>query len=203
VQLRPSYPVSTARLLLRPLTMRDTGDLLAYRSRDDVCRWVPFTPMTEQILAERLAGAWARTELDSAGQALTLGVELIEGRSVGVPTGGGRLIGDVVLFWHSREHAGGELGYVLNPDFGGMGYATEAARAMLRLGFDDLGLHRIVARVDARNDASLRTAGRLGMRREAHLVRNEMFKGEWSDEVDFAILAEEWHAQQRNAPSVG
>jgi len=110
-------------------------------------------------------------------------------------TGTGEMIGDVMLFWHSRRDAGGELGYVFNPDFGGRGYATEAAEAVLRLGFDGLGLHRIVARVDERNGPSARLARRLGMRQEARLVENEFFKGEWSTELDFAMLDEEWRRQ--------
>jgi RimJ/RimL family protein N-acetyltransferase len=63
---------------------------------------------------------------------------------------------------------------------------------LLHLGFDGLGLHRITARLDARNQASARVAGRLGMRQEAHLLHNEWFKGEWSDELDFAMLEAEW-----------
>ena len=98
----------------------------------------------------------------------------------------------MVLFWHNREHGGGEIGYVLSPDFGGHGYATEAVYALLRLGFDELGLHRIVARVDERNEDSAKLARRLGMRQEARLVHNELFKGEWSTELDFAMLADEW-----------
>ena len=58
-------------------------------------------------------------------------------------------------------------------------------------------LHRIVARIDERNEPSLRLARRLGMRQEARLVRNERFKGEWSTEVDFAMLAEEWYGLTR------
>jgi len=100
----------------------------------------------------------------------------------------------VVLFWHSREHRGGEVGYVLNPEFGGHGYASEAVRRLLGLAFDDLGLHRVVARIDARNEASARLARRLGMRQEAYLVCNEWFKGEWTDELDFALLEDEWAA---------
>ena len=184
-ELRPVFPVRTSRLLLRPLTAADVGALLAYRSRPDVCRYVPFEPMDRQVINERLATHWATTELTDAGQALTLGVEVAET---------GDLVGDVVLFWHSRVHRGGEIGYVLNPDFAGHGYATEAAHALLRLGFDDLGLHRIVARVDERNDASAKLARRLGMRQEARLVHNELFKGEWSTELDFAMLADEWAA---------
>jgi len=181
--LRPDYPIRTERLLLRPLTATDGKSLLAYRARPDVCRYVPFEPMSRQVIADRLAGPWSRTALTDEGQSLTLGAEL---------AGTGRLAGDVVLFWHSREHRGGEIGYVFHPDFAGYGYATEAACAMLRLGFDGLGLHRIVARLDERNEASARVARRLGMRQEARLVRNEIFKGEWSTEIDYAMLADEW-----------
>jgi RimJ/RimL family protein N-acetyltransferase len=182
-ELRPDYPIRTERLLLRPLTAGDVDALLAYRSRPDVCRYVPFEPMDRSVIEERLAGQWASTALTEEGQALTLGVELART---------GELVGDAILFWHSREHLGGEIGYVLSPDFSGHGYATEAAHAMLRLGFDDLGLHRIIARIDERNDASAKVARRLGMRQEARLVHNELFKGEWSTELDFAMLADEW-----------
>jgi RimJ/RimL family protein N-acetyltransferase len=183
--LRPSYPVRTERLLLRPLKAADADALLAYRSRLDVSRWVPFEPMSSDDILERIAGQWSRTELTDEGQALTLGAEV---------AATGELAGDVILMWHSREHAGGEVGYVLNPTLSGHGYATEAARALLRLGFEQLGLHRIVARIDEENEPSVRLARRLGMRQEARLVHNEFFKGRWSNEVDFAMLADEWFA---------
>jgi RimJ/RimL family protein N-acetyltransferase len=108
----------------------------------------------------------------------------------------GRVIGDVMLHWISREHGTGEIGYVFNPDYAGHGYATEAARALLHLGFADLGLRRIVARTDARNTASAAVLRRVGMRQEAHLVENEWFKGGWSDELDFAILTRGWASQR-------
>nr|WP_067510535.1 GNAT family N-acetyltransferase [Actinoplanes sp. TFC3] len=175
--------IKTERLLLRPLTSADTEALLEYRGREDVCRYVPFEPMTAEVIAHRLATQWATTELTDEGQALTLGAEI---------TATGELAGDVVLFWRSREHRGGELGYVFNPRFAGQGYATEAAWALLALAFDELGLHRVIARLDERNEASAKVARRLGMRLEARLVSNELFKGEWSTELDFAILHEEW-----------
>jgi RimJ/RimL family protein N-acetyltransferase len=189
VKLAPEYPVRSPRLSLRPLSAADTTALLAYRSRADVCRYVPFTPMDTAIIAERMGTAWARTSLNDEGQNLTLGVEV---------TDTGELVGDVVLMWHSREHRGGEIGYILNPESSGHGYATEAVRRLLGLAFDDLGLHRVIARVDARNEASARLARRLGMRQEAYLVRNEWFKGEWTDELDFALLEEEWVTSQQN-----
>jgi RimJ/RimL family protein N-acetyltransferase len=186
--LRPTYPVRGERLLLRPLTIGDAGSLLAYRSREDVCRYVPFEPMSREEVIERIAGQWARTELTDEGQWLTLGAQVGET---------GELAGDVGLLWRSRAHAGGELGYAFNPALGGRGYATEAAEVMLRLGFEGLGLHRIVARMDERNEPSVRVARRLGMRQEARLVGNEFFKGEWSTELGFAMLAEEWYGRKK------
>ena len=96
--LRPRYPVPAGRVLLRPLAAGDVDAVLAYRSRADVCRYVPFEPMTRQDITERMAGPWARTELTEEGQALTLGVEVRET---------GELAGDVVLFWRDRLNAGG------------------------------------------------------------------------------------------------
>jgi RimJ/RimL family protein N-acetyltransferase len=141
--------------------------------------------MDAAAVRERLRGLWARQVLEAEGEALFLAVEL---------TATGQLIGDVLLMWRSAEDRGGEIGYVLHPAFSGHGYATEAAHRLLHLAFDDLGLHRVTARVDADNQSSARLAARLGMRQEAHLVQNEWFKGHWSDELDFAVLEDEWRA---------
>jgi RimJ/RimL family protein N-acetyltransferase len=185
VSLTPAYPVRSARLLLRPLSFGDIDALLAYRSLPEVCRYVPFSPMGPADIVARLHGQWACRALAREGDALVLGAELADE---------GQVIGDVMLRWISAEHGCGEIGYVLNPLYGGRGLAAEAAHAVLHLAFDDLGLHRVIARVDARNTASARLAARLGMRQEAHLVENEWFKGEWTDELDFALLAHEWRS---------
>ena len=60
------------------------------------------------------------------------------------------------------------------------------------MAFEDVGLHRVVGRLDGRNSASAGLLARLGMRREAHLVENEWVKGEWTDEVVYAMLDREW-----------
>jgi RimJ/RimL family protein N-acetyltransferase len=168
--------------------VEDTEELLAYRGRGDVCRYLPFEPMDEADLTARLAGDLGRREITGEGQGLTLGVEL---------AASGRLVGDVVLFFRSAVHSGGEIGYAFHPDIAGRGYAFEACAAVLRLAFDrsdGLGLHRVVARMDARNSASARLASRLGMRLEAHHRSAEMFKGAWADQVVYALLDHEWEA---------
>jgi RimJ/RimL family protein N-acetyltransferase len=183
--LNPSYPIETERLLLRPLDPRGDVDAVhAYQSREDVCRYIPYFPRNRQQVADRLADRdRTRSTLDAEGQAINVAVVVRES---------GALIGDVMLFWKSAEHRGGEIGYVLNPDHAGNGYATEACRALLSLAFDDLDLHRVIGRIDARNASSAAVLRRLGMRQEAVLVENEFFKGEWTTEIDFAILAAEW-----------
>lgn len=107
----------------------------------------------------------------------------------------GPLIGDVDLQLISDEHRQGEIGYVFHPAHQGKGYATEAATALLRIGFETYDLHRMVGKVDVRNEASARVLERLGMRREAVFRQNERFKGEWTDEAVYAILADEWRAR--------
>ena len=84
---------------------------------------------------------------------------------------------------------------MFHPDLQGRAWRGEAATAMLRLGFEHFGLHRIIGRCDARNEASAALMRRLGMRQEAHFVQNEIFKGDWGDELVFAMLALEWGVQ--------
>jgi RimJ/RimL family protein N-acetyltransferase len=185
VELRPDFPIRTARLLLRPSTADDVDAALRYRGDPETVRFVPFGPQTREQVAERIAGDFSRTELTAEGQALVLGV---------VPVAGGPQCGELVLFHRSEEHRGGELGYMFAAEARGRGYAVEASAAVLALAFEDMGMHRVIARIDARNEPSARVARRLGMRQEAHLVRNELFKGEWSDELVFALLEDEWPA---------
>ncbi|GAA0972145.1 GNAT family protein [Acrocarpospora macrocephala] len=181
--LKPAYPIETPRLLLRPYEIDDVPAAHAFHSLPEVTRYLYWEPRDLDQVRERVAEKAQVRELTDAGQVLCLAVFERET---------GALAGEVVLFWQSREHRQGEIGYIFNPAFHGKGYATEASREMLRLGFDDLELHRIAARCDGRNTASTKVMGRLGMREEAHLIENEMVKGEWTDEIVYAMLRREW-----------
>jgi RimJ/RimL family protein N-acetyltransferase len=86
-----------------------------------------------------------------------------------------------------------ELGWSLRPEETGKGYATEAVEAALRLCFEELGLRRVTASCFAANTASSRLMERVGMRREAHTLRDALHpSGEWMDGCGYALLAEEW-----------
>ena len=182
--LRPTYPIRTDRLALRPFVVDDVEAMLAYRSRPDVCRYLPFEPQDRATLLERLSGPiLSRSDLTGEGQALTLGAWRRDT---------GELAGDVILFLRSENDRGGEIGWVFDPAHGGQGFATEAAGAILDLAFGELGLHRVEARLDALNERSAALCERLGMRRRPTSSRNEWFKGGWSDLLVYGLLAEEW-----------
>jgi RimJ/RimL family protein N-acetyltransferase len=186
MMLRPDYPIESARLLLRPYTLSDLDFLYDLQSRPEVTRHLLFGVRDRDQVRKALQEKIQAATLEDAGGSLNLAVALPDT---------GTLIGDVVLFYTSREHRQGEIGYIFHPDHGGKGYATEAAQVMLRLGFEELGLHRIVGRLDPRNTASARVLERLGMRHEAHLTHNQIVKGEWADEAIYAMIEDEWRAR--------
>ncbi|MBV9593563.1 MAG: GNAT family N-acetyltransferase [Actinobacteria bacterium] len=179
-----SLPITTERLVLRVFTPEDAEDHFAYWHLPEVAAYVPWEPGDRAQARASLQKRIESDHLDDEGSVLFLAVEL-----------GGWVVGEVMLSWVSREHQQGEVGFALHPGAHGRGIGSEAAREMLRLGFETLDLHRIFGRCDTQNTASARMMERLGMRREAHLRENEFFKGRWSDEYDYAILQAEWRAR--------
>jgi RimJ/RimL family protein N-acetyltransferase len=104
----------------------------------------------------------------------------------------GELIGNCGIrkdFASARE---ADMGYELSPEHWGRGYATEAARAVLRFGFAELGVHRVWSCCVPENTASAHVLEKIGMRQEGHLREKEFFKDRWWDSLVFAILEDEW-----------
>ena len=175
--------IRTERLLLRRYREDDLDRLFAIQSLPEVARYLYWEPRTRAQVEPALALRIAQTRLEHDDDAVSLAVERLED---------GLLIGDLTIFLRSLTHRQVEVGYVFHPDAGGHGYATEAARALVDLAFDDLDAHRVFACTDARNTASAALLRRLGFRQEAHFREAEIFKGAWGDELVFATLATEW-----------
>jgi RimJ/RimL family protein N-acetyltransferase len=189
--LRPDYPIETERLLLRPFDDGDLDDVLEIQRLPEVAAFLYWEPRTRAEVAQSLERFKAMTRIDEASDSLRLAA---------VRKDNGAMVGDYSLRLHSREHRQGEIGYITHPAHQGYGFATEGSLPLLRLGFEELGLHRIFASCDGRNIASVRVMERLGMRREAHLRENELVKGVWTDELIYAMLASEWRG--RSVPSM-
>jgi RimJ/RimL family protein N-acetyltransferase len=96
------------------------------------------------------------------------------------------LIGSVELHVASDQEGRGVLGYVLARDSWGNGYATEAATALLRYGFDELGLRSITATCDPDNIASAAVLNKIGMHAEGCMHHSVYVRAEWRDRLLFA-----------------
>lgn len=176
-------PLSTERLLLRPLEPGDVDDFFAIFSDPEVARYTSRPPLPD------LAAARVRVDELSAssgrGQDWTWAV---------CRRDEGRLLGTVALFHFEAEQGRAEIGYVFGRSAWGHGYATEAMGAVLDLAFHTLGLRRLEADADPRNAASLRVLERLGFTREGLLRERWCVAGEIQDTVVFGILKREWRA---------
>jgi RimJ/RimL family protein N-acetyltransferase len=178
-------PIETERLLLRPFVAEDFDAVFAMQSRPDVARYLYWDARNEDEVRAALEKKVAGTAIRSEGDAVFLAAVL---------TSTGELVGDMVVHLLSQEHSTAEIGFIVHPDHQGHGYATEAARPLLKLAFEDVQVHRVIGRVEPRNVASARVLEKLGMRQEAHLVENEFVKGEWQSELVYAMLDREWRA---------
>lgn len=107
---------------------------------------------------------------------------------------GGMLIGDLGVCLPEAAHDSVEFGISMAPTHQGNGYAREALLALFARGFAQLGWHRVHASVDPRNSASIAMLRALGMRQEAHHCESLWLRGEWVDDVIFAMLDREWRA---------
>jgi RimJ/RimL family protein N-acetyltransferase len=181
--LIPEYPIETERLRLRPFMRGDVEDVYSYRSLEDVARHLFNPPLSWEECAMAVRQRTNQIRLENDEDRIILAVEAREG---------GPVIGEVSLILRSRDARQGELGWIFHPQSQGRGLASEAARAMLALAFNDASLHRVFARCDARNEPSWRLMERLGMRREAHFREHAIFKGQWDEEFVYAILSREW-----------
>jgi len=171
--------METKRLLIRRFDAGDWQDLHEYLSQEAVVRFEPYGLFTETasrceaVKRSKDNNFWAICIKDS-----------------------GKLIGNIYL--SKQDDDTWELGYVLNVNYQGIGYATEAVWALLDEIFLSQNARRVVAMCNPMNEPSWKLLERLGFRREGHLLKNVYFKKDengkpiWVDTYVYAILSEEW-----------
>lgn len=179
-----TLPIETLRLRLRKYEDKDVADILEYSSDADF--WLARNldwPVSEQGIRKY----WeVQRDIDPSTDPkwFSLLVELkADSKAIGH-------VGIGII--KDGKHRQGMIGWLLGRKYQGQGLATEAVRALVTAGFDQLGLHRIFARTGRDNERSWRLMERLGMRREAHFRESHLVKSKWCDEFIYAILADEW-----------
>jgi len=165
------------RLTLRPLTVEDVSDAYVGWMNDPVTnrymetRWCSHSRAdVEAFVAEKAA---------STAEHLFAIVENASGRHIG-----NLKIGPV-----DPNHGRGDLSYFIGePDARGRGYATEAVALGVRIGFEQLGLHKLTAGIYLENAESGRVLEKNGFVVEGRRASHFAFEGRWTDMVEYGLL---------------
>jgi len=179
----------TERLVLRLMLDDDLDDVLAWMSDEAVTRYQLYDVRSREQVREHIDKVKDARRLEKDDDFIEFAIVL--------PAADGdrdRVIGCIYLPLKSVENSTAELGWALTAAYQGRGYAAEAARAVMAVAFDVMGLHRLTAELDPRNAPSVALCHRLGFRPEAHHIEDLFFKGAWADTGVYAILDREWSA---------
>jgi [ribosomal protein S5]-alanine N-acetyltransferase len=174
--------LTTDRLVLREFREGDWAAVHEYGCDPEVVRYMPWGPNSEEDTRFFIERALL-SQMDDPRTTYELAI---------TESAGGRLIGGCGIHAISFANRSAFMGYCLHRDAWGHGYATEAARALLALGFGTLGLHRMAATCDTGNVASARILEKIGMRREAQFREDTLLRGRWRDSYLYAVLENEW-----------
>jgi [ribosomal protein S5]-alanine N-acetyltransferase len=180
--MKPYPTLRTDRLVLREFTAEDASDVQRLAGEWEVARMMLHVPHPYE---DGMAQEWIATHRPAfeAGERLTFAVVLREEAT---------LIGSITLDLNAQDE-NAELGYWIGKPYWGQGYCTEAAKELVRYGFEDLGLHRIHSNHFGSNLASGKVMQKVGMSYEG--TRPEHYKkwGEYEDRVEYGLLARDWH----------
>ena len=174
--------IESERLILRRFEDSDLTSFVAYRNDPEVARYQSWDSCNEREARAFIRGMGA-ARVGVPGEWFQFAIESTET---------GELIGDCALRVNKHEPYRAEIGFTLAREHQGRGFASEAVSRLLDYAFGVLGLHRVVAIADCRNESSWALLERIGMRREGHFLDSVWFKGEWSDEYLYAVLKGEW-----------
>ncbi|GIP53691.1 GNAT family N-acetyltransferase [Paenibacillus vini] len=179
MQLFPQ--LETERFILRKLTSADAGDLFHYFSNDEVTKYYDLNSFVELRQAEDLIQSWNSRYLENKGFRWAITVK---------PDN--KVIGTCGYHNWAKEHYKAEIGYELNPSYWRQGVMTEVLQEILRFGFEDLGLNRIVAFIDPDNIRSRYLLEKTGFHEEGYLKQCFYEKDQFVDAVIFSLLKSQY-----------
>jgi len=178
--------IETRRLILREFEDEDWASVHEYAKDPEVSKYMEWGPNTEKETRNFVKGA-RHCRRDDPRRHYELAICQKEDK---------RLIGGCGLTIFDAPLKQAALGYTLHRNYWNQGIASEAAAAMIRYGFEQLGLHRIHASCDVQNIGSAAVMKKCGMRQEGHFLEERLIKGKWRDTFLYAILSSEWRARQ-------
>ena len=178
--------IETDRLVIRRFVPGDAAAFSAYRSIPDVARYQSWEAPYSLAEARAFMAEMAACDPDTEGEWFQFAVALRDQPG---------LIGDVAVLVPDGDPGSVEIGYSLDPAFGGRGYAGEAVAAIVTYCFEARGKSEVMAWTDTRNLPSIALLERLGFTRDPASRQHTMFKGAWCDEDRYVMTAEDWAAR--------
>ncbi|WP_405097112.1 GNAT family N-acetyltransferase [Oceanobacillus sp. FSL H7-0719] len=172
--------LSNERLSLREFTKDDWIDVHKYASQSLVCQFQPWGPNTVE------------DSKDYVYQVIKGARQKPRSRFVWAIVYEANMIGAGELNIRDFNNNVGEVAYIVNPDYWGLGIATDVAKLLIDFGFKELKLHRIYATCDPRNIGSLKVLEKIGMIREGIIRENLLIKDGWRDSLLYSALKQEW-----------
>lgn len=167
--------LKTDRFDIRPFSCNDIEDTYEIYSNKDVCKYLLEDAWDYENKGEEFNRKLNNNKLEGNSQ-LNLAVLL-----------NGKVIGDISI-WYTGMKQTVEIGFVFNLNFSGKGYAKESVKAVVKELFEKYNVHRIQANLDARNISSAKLCSNIGMRKEAHFIKDYWNKGEWTDSYVYGML---------------
>ncbi len=182
--------LTTKRLTLRKLLPSDYRDMYEYASREDVTEYLLWYPHASENQTY--------TYLNNIQQSYKNGDYCDWAVTV---TETGKMIGTCGFTAINVENRRAEVGYVLNPEYWGNGYATEAVSAAIEFAFKELSMNRVEAHFISGNERSLAVMKRCGMTFEGFLKEYMLIKGSYKD-IGFCAVTKSGFSQ-KNTYSLG
>jgi len=177
----PTPTLETGRLRLRPFAETDSDQLFALQSDAHALRYWDSPPWTDRASVERFLAGCRRLAEEGTGARVV--IERLSDRA---------FVGWCTFNSWNPDFRSASLGFCLQPGAWGRGYATEAARSLLRWAFDAFDLNRVQAEADTRNAASARVLEKLGFVREGTLREDCIVNGDVSDSWVYGLLRRDW-----------
>ena len=172
--------LETERLILRDFTPDDFERVHLYAALPDFTKYEVWGPNQEEDTRRYLRECAEKAKAEPR-YSFELAVCLKDS---------GLLIGGCGLRREGALSRVGHFGYAINPDYQRNGYATEAAQALIRFGFSELGLVVLFAVCDTRNVASYRVMEKLGLKRVGHFEKDRLIRGERHDSYRYEVYAD-------------
>ncbi len=179
---RISIPISTQRLVLRRLCLGDLDGLIRLMGDEELARFDRWYPMAEEQIERWLEGQ-GQAPFTQGQNLLVLAIESADDQ---------RLVGFLTFQYLDATLRQAQIAVVIDRQEQRKGFGIETIRGLLDFGFRGMGLRRMTASCDSRNEAFLGLAAKAGFRQEGAFFEDRCMYGEWVNTAYFAMLEDEF-----------